>query len=452
MLAGSAAPAPVVFRQRWFLLGLGVFFLVLNVQVLFKVNFSSRESRSAIVRWMPQLQQLQDGKDIWRRHNYPNPPIMAMILLPFAQFPAGVGALAWFYCKVAMTIWAIHWLLRLLDQPERPFPMWGKMLAVLLSLRPIQGDLTHGNVNLFILFLVVGCLVAFTLRRDWLAGLTLALAIACKITPALFVPYFLWKRAWKTLAATAVGLGLFFVVLPSLSFGWQKNWTYLQSWQKVMVQPFVEGTITSEHQNQSLPGLMARLLTDSPSFADYEGNTYVPRAFHNIAELERETLQWLVKGCMGVFALLVLWRCRTPIDDRTNWRLFAEYGVVALGMLLFSERTWKHHAVTLVVPFAVLSYLLSAFALSRGQRAIVIGALALSSLAMLSTSTGFWDTHDLIGKTAQVYGAYVWAFLILVGALFVAVRWTVVPMPGGNREPANTSDQVSGAGTSARAA
>src|SRR5687767_14846765 len=114
MLAGFRAPSLLVFRQRWFLLGLIAFFLVLNVQVLFKVQFSSRESRSAIVRWMPQIAQLQEGNDIWRRHNYPNPPIMALILMPFAQLPMAIGALAWFYCKVAMTILAIHWLFRLL--------------------------------------------------------------------------------------------------------------------------------------------------------------------------------------------------------------------------------------------------------------------------------------------------------------------------------------------------
>lgn len=418
----AIADRVLVVHRRWFFLGLLVLFLILNVQVLFKVQFSSRETRSAIARWLPQIEELNDGRDIWRRHNYPNPPIMAMILMPLTLLPVGAGALVWFYVKVAMTALAVVWLLNLLDRPERPFPLWGKILAVLLSLRPIQGDLTHGNVNLFILFLVIACLAAFTHRRDWLAGLTLALAIACKITPALFVPYFVWKRAWKTLAATAVGVALFLFVVPSVRFGWDKNWSYLQSWHHVMVQPFVvEGSITSEHQNQSLPGLAARLLTHSPSFATYVDDRYVPVAYHNLANLDRTTLQWALKGCMALFALIVMWRCRTPIQNRADWRLFAEYGIVVLGMLLFSERTWKHHAVTLVVPFAVLSYVLSSFDLTKSQRGLTIAALALSSLAMLSTSTGFWDTHDLIGKTAQVYGAYVWAFLILTAALFAMV-------------------------------
>lgn len=416
-----------ILRQRWFVLLLLVLFLALNVQVLFKVQYSSRENRSAIARWMPQLQQLQDGKDIWKRHNYPNPPIMAMILAPLTYLPVGVGALVWFYIKVGLTVLAITWLLNLFDRPDRPFPVWGRILAVLLSLRPIQGDLTHGNVNLFILFLVIACIYAFMHHRDWLAGLALGLAIACKITPALFVPYFAWKRSWKTLAATAVGLGMFFFVVPGLSFGWQQNWAYLQSWHKVMVQPFVEeGAITSEHQNQSLSGLAARLLTYSPSFATYENDRYVPVEYHNIASLDRDSLQWLLRGCMTAFALLVVWRCRTPLGDRTDWRIVAECAIVALGMLLFSERTWKHHAVVLVVPFAVLSYQLSALELTRVRRGIVVSALILASLSMLSTSTGFWDTHDLIGKTAQVYGAYVWAYLILAATMFASLSWIAI--------------------------
>lgn len=425
MTKAPLQPAQRVAQQRWFLLALIAFFLLINLQYVAKVHFSERENRSAFARWAPQLVELQEGKDIWQRSNYPNPPIMALILMPFAQLPSSIGPLAWFYFKVGLTVLAIHGLLSLLDQPERSFPFWGKALAVLLSLRPIQGDLTHGNVNLFILFLVVACVYAFSHRRDVWAGLALALGIACKVTPALFIPYFLWKRAWKTLAATACGLGMFLFVIPGFIFGWAENWTYLQSWHTVMVKPFVvEGIVTSEHHNQSLPGFLARMLTHSPSFATYDDqDQFVPVDYHNIADLDNDTLRWIVKGCMALFAALVMWRCRTSIQARPSWRLLAECSIVAIGMLIFSERTWKHHAVTLLLPFCVLCYLLSAGDLQRGRRALVIGALVLASLLMLSTSTGFWDTHDLIGKTAQVYGAYVWAYLALVTPLFLAVRW-----------------------------
>ena len=100
-------------------------------------------------------------------------------------------------------------MFRLAEEPGRPFPTWAKGLTVVLSLRTILSDLTHGNVNLLILFLVVTGLAAFRRGRDMIAGILLALAIACKVTPALFIPYFLWKRAWRVVGRDRHRLGTF---------------------------------------------------------------------------------------------------------------------------------------------------------------------------------------------------------------------------------------------------
>src|SRR5207248_679282 len=104
-------------------------------------------------------------------------------------------------------------------------------------------------------------------------GGLLALAIACKVTPVLFVPYLIWKRAWATLIACAAGMLLFLFFVPSLKSGWENNINYLHSWVKGMILPYLEeGKVTSEHQNQSLPGLIFRLGTHSPSFSKFDEN------------------------------------------------------------------------------------------------------------------------------------------------------------------------------------
>ena len=83
-------------------------------------------------------------------------------------------------------------------------------------------------------------------------------------------------------------------------------------------------------------------------------------------------------------------------------------------MLLFSERTWKHHCVMLVVPFAVLSYALAINASDRRLRRFLIATLILSQVLMATTSTALWP--DDWAKLAEVYGAYVGVFLLLVAA------------------------------------
>ncbi|HZV07067.1 MAG TPA: glycosyltransferase family 87 protein [Gemmataceae bacterium] len=434
---------------NWYTLVLVLFFAVLSIPY----GIKAWHNGSAFQRWQPQISALGDGVDIAQRYNYPNPPIMALLLYPLARLPAAANelglpekaaslfaALCWFYIKAGLTLLAFRWVFQLVEEPSRPFPLWAKCLTVLLAMRPIMSDLQHGNVNLFILFLVVAALAAYRRQRDICAGIVLGLAIACKVTPALFVPYFLWKRAWKTLAGCVAGLILFLWpgLVPACFMGWEHNQNHLVSWYYDMVHPFViEGKVTSEHHNQSLPGLVARLATHSPSFSTYVNNEYTPTHYDNLLDLSPAQARWLVKGCMVLFALMVVWVCRTSTTPRAGWRLSAEFSIVLLGMLLFSERTWKHHCVTLVLPFAVICYYLATEPQGRAMRAYLIGSLAATMALMATTSNTTSEGashHDhlyqLFAKQAQVYGAFVLVYLVMLTALIILLRRRVNAIPG----------------------
>jgi hypothetical protein len=414
MSLGTISRASTSAHQRWLAFGLLIIFVILSFQYIAKVG---DENRSAILRWRPQIQQLYE-LDIYQRYVYPNPPIMALLLKPLIELPPLAGSLLWFYLKVGMTFVALYWAFRLVERPGVTFPSWAKTAAVLLSLRPILGDLSHGNVNLFILFLTMGALYAFLHGRDLTAGLTLGLAIACKVTPALFIPYFLWKRAWRTLAGCAAGLTLFLVVVPGLFLGMARNLELTGSWYERMVKPFVVGgEVTTDHPNQSLPGLVYRWLTPSPSFYD-KG---VPHESSNVAEVNPIIVRWVVKGCMALFAALVIWTCRTPCQPRHGWRLSAEFSVILLGMLLFSERTWKHHCVTHILPFAVLVYYLSTCRPGAWMRGYLIATLGAVTILMTAAGTGLMDEWNRTARLAQADGAYVWANLLLTAALMAVL-------------------------------
>jgi hypothetical protein len=187
-----------------------------------------------------------------------------------------------------------------------------------------------------------------------------------------------------------------------------------------MVDPYVVGGfVTTEHPNQSLPGVVFRLGTHSPSFLAYDNNQPIAVAYHNFAALEPRQARWIVQGCMALFAGLVVWTCRTPTTPRYGWRLAAEFSLVLVGMLLFSERTWKHHCVTLLVPFAVVCYYLATERPLPVLRGYLLGTLTVVALLMATTSTSILEGT---AKLAQVYGAYVWAYVLLVAALVVLLR------------------------------
>jgi hypothetical protein len=409
--------------ERAFLAILLAVFAALSVQYTAKALEvrDGRQDRSAILRWREQLLQLDAGENIYERFGYPNPPIMALMLRPLADLPPLVGALTWFYLKVAMALAAFAMTFRLSEDPGRPFPAWAKAVTVLVSIRPILGDLTHGNVNLFILFLVVAALSSY--RRGWdvTAGVVLALGVACKVTPALFVIYFAWKGAWRVLGGVALGLGLFVIVVPAAVLGWQANAEMLASWVDHMATPFlVGGFVTTEHQNQSLPGLIHRLLTARPSFSEYDGVGYSPTEYHNVVALDPLTAAWIVKGCLVVFGGVGVWCCRTPTRPRASSALAAEYALVVLGMLMFSERTWKHHCVTLLLPSAVICYAAAVAPIASRLRTFCVGSMVAAQAAFWATSTGL--LADSWAKLAQVYGGFTCGFAILAGAVVVVLR------------------------------
>ena len=246
------------------------------------------------------------------------------------------------------------------------------------------------------------------------------------MTPLLFVAYFGWKRSWRVLAATAAGLVLWFALVPGVVFGFGRNAELLTDWYKLMVRPsLVENRVTSEHPNQSVPGVVYRLLTHSPSFLVYPDNIPTAAAFHNVADIGTGTARRVVQGCLVGFGLLVVVLCRAPRGERSGPRFAAECSLIVLGMLLFSERTWKHHAVTLVLPFAVLTAALFAPDTGTGTRRWLAGVLA--AVALLTTVPGMLpeDAADL----ALVYGTHTAAFLLLTAAVTgrLAISRPVVP-------------------------
>src|SRR5207245_5889762 len=112
MSTGVLPQSPSWSWQRWFMLGLALLFVGLSIQYSFKVI--SGDTRSAVVRWREQLLEMGRGADIYEQNVYPNPPIMALILLPLAKLPALAGALTWFYFKVVLTLLSLFWIFRMI--------------------------------------------------------------------------------------------------------------------------------------------------------------------------------------------------------------------------------------------------------------------------------------------------------------------------------------------------
>jgi hypothetical protein len=386
------------------------------------------DHRSAFVRWRPQVLHFWDGVNIYDKYYFPNPPIMPITLGALMVLPPVAGAMTWFAIKVALTTAALIICLDLVRPPGLPFPPFFQSAILLLSLRPILGDLHHGNINLLILFLIVAMFQAWRQGYDMLAGLILGLAISYKVTPALFIPYFAYKRSWRTVWSTLLGLGLFLLLVPSLIIGPRFNFECLQMWWHRMLTPFlVEGATSPLEINQSLMGVLTRLLTEiTPGTNRYDLHLDV-----HLVAWPPQLVSYIVKGIAVVLVGLLALFCRTKSEDRKDPRLLGEVSLVVLTMLFISERSWKHHFVTLLLPYTYLVWELYRPGKHPWRRFAIGGALGLSFLFMATTSTEFGGLfaggrgHEI----AQGYGMFLWAAVLL----YIAVAWL---LSARSREPA----------------
>jgi hypothetical protein len=125
---------------------------------------------------------------------------------------------------------------------------------------------------------------------------------------------------------------------------------------------------------------------------------------------------------VGLVGLLAFF-CRTRTSNRRDPRLLGEIALVALTMLFLSERSWKHHYVTVLLPYSYLACEFFSSRLGPRGRALVVGSWAMSFTLMAATST---DVGGLFAdgrghEIAQGYGSFLWAGVVL----YVMVAWRV---------------------------
>ncbi|WZO98111.1 glycosyltransferase family 87 protein [Isosphaeraceae bacterium EP7] len=394
-------------------------FVILAVAAVLYAG-KAADDRSAFIRWRPQVLELMAGHNIYDTTLYPNPPIMAISLAPLAAMNPVVGAVLFFMIKVGLAALSFRLLLKMAVPEGRRISPWIEGAILLLTLRPILSDLHHGNNNLIIMALIVLALASW--RRGWdvRAGLALGLAITYKVTPALFVPYFLYKKSWRAAGATMLSMALFFFVVPSAVLGPHLNMQCLASWWHRILSPYlVDGNIGKGDINQSMVGVLSRLLTDSVGPDRYDSKIPV-----NFVAWDPAMVARLAKvSSLGFVAVLAL-LCRTKAVRRVDPRMLGEFSLVVLTMLFVSERSWKHHYVTLLLPMTYLACRVGMPSLPKATRWGLASLLGLATLLMASTSSelGGLFLGGQGHKIAQAYGMFLWAGI----AVYVGVAWRVL--------------------------
>jgi len=113
---------------------------------------------------------------------------------------------------------------------------WALRTWPLLILLPAIGDSqSHGQVNLLIVFFLC-CVAASILKgRRFRAGLWLSAAICVKLIPAILLAFPLWRRDWRMLYGSAIGLLAGLILVPLVVLGPERTVSSYRSFYQEIV-------------------------------------------------------------------------------------------------------------------------------------------------------------------------------------------------------------------------
>ena len=431
---------------------LGVALIVPSVQFVIKIQKTKvafgreggERQRSALGRWLPTAELLADPGNTTdpygEGHWFPTPPMVLLSLVPLTGLGYTGAAIVWAMLKIAGLLLAMTLVIKGLGREGFAVPIGVIVAAGVYSLRPIIGDIQHGNLNIFMAVWLGIAWALYVRKKDFWAGLFVALAIVTKITPGLVLVYFLYRRAWRVCIGAGVGLVLVFVVFPGLCLGSETNLAQLHSWYDLMVRPFVEeGYATLTIKNQSLWGVVLRLLSnagimaietmpfDQAVRAGVDIDIDMARPAHMLGRVLRPVLSLSVVAALGGL-------CRSRCASRRDPRLLLEFGLILIAMLLLSERTWKHHATTLPIVYLGVWYALTCVDFSDRFRAWFVAGLAVQFAFLVATSEGL--VGDVLADHLLDGGFFCWGLLLC----FVQIGVLLVSL---NRRRPNVPDPVS---------
>lgn len=231
---------------------------------------------------------------------------------------------------------------------------WSRLLvgvgAGALTLQFILNDLDDGGPHLILLGILTGGSYAVWIGRERLGAALIGLGIVLKITPALFLLLFLWKRQWR-LASYTVLATAFWIVLPVLYMGPTSWWNHHTEWTMNAVLSVLdrqrEGRQENELQkaNLSLRHTMLRYLVTYPPEHRLR---QVDSGYRPVLDLPSPVANTIV-GVAGLTLLgLFAWSSRRPYQGSGDPTWARDCAGTLILALLFSPITWDQHLVWMI--------------------------------------------------------------------------------------------------------
>jgi hypothetical protein len=303
---------------------------------------------------------------------YIYPPLFAFLLIPLGFLSYATAATIFtifnFICLL-ISLFLITKLISIKDTFTILF------FTLLINYRYLESHISNNQVAFLLILLI---LISIYSKNDLLSGILLSLAILIKLTPAIFLFYFLYKRQFKRFGYTLL-FSFIWAMLPSL-YSHEYNLHSLGNWYDLVLNNAMKNpAFRSWKNNQSLIATIAKYFMVG---ADPLNQALFRMPFAN---LEPKTITYLFYFISGVLVSPFIYKLKKGYSDEQL------ISILFILSVIFSGISWVHSFVVLLFPIAYLLHCIFETNAAGSQKKIFI----ITSLATVLTS------RNLIGTTAE---------------------------------------------------
>ena len=235
-----------------FVLSLLVFlFKVKDEMHDFEVNYIAGKR----LRWAETLYRYDDGHYMFKYL-----PSSAFLYLPFAYLSLNTAKALWYGVILTAFVFMVHFSYSMLSEGRKTEHLL--ILTPLILLKFYLRELSLGQINAImtvVLLLMIRNLLPdekkSPTKREIVAGCLWGLGIAMKPYAAIFLPYFVYKKKWRTLLCGLVFLGGA-ILSPAIFYGIEGNFIVLKEWYSTLSKT-TPGLLTTA-DNVSIIALFAK--------------------------------------------------------------------------------------------------------------------------------------------------------------------------------------------------
>jgi hypothetical protein len=284
---------------------------------------------------------------------YIYPPLFAFLLLPLSYFSYETASLLF----NLINLFCFIILLKLIRDQFNSVTIDTKIFFSLLVCYPFLESHVINNQVAFILLLLVS--ISLFSKSNLLSGACLSLAIWIKITPAIFLFYFLYKKDFLKLGYSVLFM-IFWFFLPSL-FSFEYNLTSSKDWfELVLGNALKSPTFRSWKNNQSLVSTLAKYFLSN---ADVLNQDQYNLPIFSVSKQGFQIIFYSVSLVIGIPFLIKIYK------GIQNYSLIS---VLFILSVVFSGISWLHSFIFLFIPIFYLIHLFSENILSKIQKYIFL--------------------------------------------------------------------------------